>query len=247
MMGGCVACSDGCKGCWAARTASTRLKNHPLYKGLTKDGKWTGEIRLCTDIKRMDILEQPLHWKRPRRIGVQFMGDLFHPSVNIGFLTHVFDTIQYAPQHTFLILTKRPKQALKMMWGRHDGGWRYFREDDYHKNIHFGVTICNQKEMWKYKILQDIPATNIWISFEPVLTEIVTHFETTLFRKPDFVVIGCESGPNRRPCKREWIKSLYDQCKAAGVEVMVKQMAENEDGTGKVCHDLKRIKAILGD
>jgi hypothetical protein len=55
----------------------------------------------------------------------------------------------------------------------------------------------------------------------------------------------CESGPNRRPCKREWIKSLYDQCKAAGVEVMVKQMAENEDGTGKVIHGLQAINEEL--
>jgi protein gp37 len=258
VIGGCSPCSVGCVNCWAARMASTRLKHHPLYKSLTKNGKWTGEIRFCTDIGRADILEQPLHWGSCN-IGVQFMGDLFHPKVPDRFLGDVFEVIRKTPTHTFMILTKRLErmsQAARSLVYSH--GEKYFR------HVQWGVTICNQKEAdEKIPILLSIPGKR-WVSFEPFLGEIdfsdyLTDYlgaetcaygemhrnrtcECMFLYKPDFVVIGCESGPKRRPCKREWIISLVEQCKAAGVPWMVKQ---REIG-GKVCHDPEICRKELG-
>lgn len=121
-------------------------------------------------------------------------------------------------------------------------------------NVHLGATICNQKEMdEKGPILLSIPAAHHWISFEPLLGPIEVHTgsRSYLWGNPyvkaiDFAVIGCESLGNKkpgRPCKREWILSLVEQCKAAGVPYTVKQ----REIDGKVCHDLQRIKAELGD
>jgi len=231
---GCSPCSPGCLNCYASRAACGRfLKNHPLYKGLAVNGKWTGEIRTCFDIDRPDILDKPLHWKKPRRIFIGNMGDLFHPKIDIGFLTHVFDVIEQCPQHKFLILTKRPSQALRMMWGKHGKGWRYFGKNDYHANIHFGATICNQAEQNKNAlILSAIPAARKWHSYEPLLgpIDIVSGMDML----PDWVAVGCESGPNRRPCKLDWMIDVVEQCQAAGVPVFVKQVPIN----GQVSHDM---------
>ncbi|MEE9354764.1 MAG: DUF5131 family protein [Methylococcaceae bacterium] len=144
-------------------------------------------------------------------------------------------------------------------------------------NVHLGVTICNQKEAdEKIPILLSIPAAHRWISVEPMLEPVdlkqvdfwdedahwiadtlTGHAECINSISPsgvvddaaklDQVIIGCESGPNRRPIARKHIKDLYEQCNDADVDVMVKQMAENEDGTGKVIHDLAWIKRMLGD
>lgn len=101
--------SEGCLHCAAERVAAGRLKNHPLYKGLTKNGKWTGEIRTCLDIGRPDILEKPLHWRNPRIIFPCFMGDLFN--LPFEFIDKIMAVIALCPQHTFLILTKQPKET----------------------------------------------------------------------------------------------------------------------------------------
>ena len=247
---GCSPCSPGCENCYAAEIASGRfLKDHPLYKGLAVNGKWTGEVRTCFDIDRPDILDLPLRWKKPKVIFWGNMGDMFHPRMEIGFLTHLFDVIKQCPQYKHLILTKRPKQALKMMWGKQGSGWSYFGKGDFHKSIHFGATICNQDEADSLiPILLRIPAAHRWLSVEPMLGPVdlwkadyptpdgcgkqgaVTSWPGGV----DRVVIGCESGPKRRPCKIEDMINLVNQCKAAGVPVFVKQVNIN----GRVSHDM---------
>ena len=230
--GGCSKCSSGCQGCYAIRQI-WRLAHNPAtgdrYKGLVEkvDGKyqWTGKVKLFED-----RLDQPLHWRQPRSVFVNSRSDTFHPDVNIGFLTHVFDAIEQCPQHKFLILTKRPERTLKMMWGKHGEGWRYFGDDDFHKNIYLGTTICNQAEKVKGDILRTIPAAYRWWSIEPLLENLgYLNLEGV-----DWLVVGCESGPNRRPCKIEWMIDVVEQCKAAGVKVLVKQVSIN----GKVSHNM---------
>lgn len=103
---GCAIVSPGCTNCYAMRLAGTRLKHHPSRAGLTVDGKagpvWAGEVRL-----NEDWLDQPLRWKRPRRIFVCAHGDLFAEGVPDAWIDQVFAVMALAPQHTFQVLTKR--------------------------------------------------------------------------------------------------------------------------------------------
>lgn len=103
---GCSVISPGCQRCYAMKLAGGRLRNHKSRRGLTTDSKagavWTGEVRLIKE-----WLDQPLHWKRPRRIFVCAHGDLFHENVSDAWIDQVFAVMALSPQHTFQVLTKR--------------------------------------------------------------------------------------------------------------------------------------------
>ena len=233
---GCTKCSPGCDNCYAEKMAKRlACMGQEKYQAVTGYvGEWThwlGEV-YC-DNKALEI---PLHWRFPRRILVPSMGDLFHEKVPFEFIEKIIATIESCPQHDFLILTKRPHITAEYFNGL---GKRF--ELSCCPNIHLGVTICTQKEMKKYEVLANMPAAKIWISFEPLLSGIATYFDTGEYRKPDWVVVGCEKIGQKpgRECKPEWIKSIVDQCKAAGVKCFVKQMEVN----GKVVHDLAKMPA----
>jgi len=110
---GCSVVSPGCTNCYAMKEAH-RLGNalgQEKYRGLTKvvNGKpvWTGEVRLWPA-----ALDQPLRWKRPRRIFVNSMSDLFHEGLRDDQIDQVFAVMALASQHTFQVLTKRPERML---------------------------------------------------------------------------------------------------------------------------------------
>lgn len=253
---GCTPISVGCENCWSAAMAA-RFKNQP-----TINGHFNGQIKL-----REDRLHEIIDRKKPTTWTI--WNDLFHKDVNDGFLGDVFEVIRKTPQHTIMILTKRAERMAKVAKMLTDGhGAKYFN------HVQWGATICNQPEAdEKIPILLQIPAAHRWASVEPILgpidltnTEIPNtssagfrnykcsplhiregRYEYANLGPIDFVIIGCESGPERRPCKREWIVDLVKQCKAAGVKYMVKQMVlDSEDGVGKVCHDPEKCeKEIL--
>ena len=237
---GCTKIAAGCKNCYAERMA-TRLATMPLqsyYRHVVQNGKWNGDV-YCLENR----LSKPLHWRKPRKIFVCSMSDLFHEKVNIGFLTHVFDTIKACPQHIFQLLTKRPSRALEMMWGPHGNGWRYFGEGDYHKNIHFGVSCSTQADL--NRMAEDffpIPAAVRFLSLEPLLEPIRldgVFIKQRIGHSPGYFldvrpglhwcVIGCESGSGARPCKDEWVISIVNQCNEAipRIPVFTKQLARD--------------------
>lgn len=118
---GCTPVSPACDNCYAARMAA-RMCRHPnpkiarLYAGLTDAaGKWTGKINL-----NPEAMEKALRWKRPRRIFVGSMTDLFHEAVPDSFLDQIFTDMALAQQHTFILLTKRPERMLHYIQGVHD-------------------------------------------------------------------------------------------------------------------------------
>jgi protein gp37 len=102
---GCSPVSEGCDHCYAARQASRFSGPSQLYEGLAHDGKWTGVIRCVPE-----ALSIPIRWRKPRRIFVNSMSDLFHPDVPNDFIAAVFGVMAACPQHTFQVLTKRPKR-----------------------------------------------------------------------------------------------------------------------------------------
>jgi protein gp37 len=106
---GCSVVSPGCTHCYAMQLAGTRLQHHPSRKGLTVDSKagpvWNGQVRF-----NAEWLDQPLRWKRPRKIFVCAHGDLFHESVPDAWIDQVFAVMALCPQHVFQVLTKRPER-----------------------------------------------------------------------------------------------------------------------------------------
>ena len=233
--GGCTPVSTGCLNCAAARAAQRCVHfGNKKYAGLVKKGKWTGEVRLYPD-----ELEKPLHWKRPRMIFVDFMSDLFHESVPFEFIDKVHAAMIMAIRkgyyHTYQVLTKRPKRMLKYYSSNRRPQLYKILERDYEELTGFyginwpfpclwlGVTAENQ-EMYdkRWEIARQIPASTLFVSMEPLLSRI--DFTSGHDELPDWVIIGCESGPGARECKIEWVRDLVGQCQAASVPVFVKQL-----------------------
>ena len=253
---GCTKCSPGCLNCYAERMAC-RLAGMGA-KGynegiLTAKGQWTGNVK-CLE----SALNKPLHWKKPRRIFVCSMSDLFHPKVPFEFIHKVFSVTQEAWWHKYLILTKRPKRLLEFTQtcARHDkygqliepgtGKYYHYRMAWPHDNVHIGVSISNQAEADEkipilLQIPAQIPATVRWLSIEPMLGGIKLKWNIVypsqrcsahIRNEPppkgvDWVVVGCESGPKRRPFSLTWAQSIVKQCKVASVPVFVKQIIGN--------------------
>lgn len=123
---GCEVVSPGCTNCYAMKLAGTRLKHHPSRAGLTKPSRsgpvWTGEVRFNDG-----WLEQPLRWRKPRRIFVAAHGDLFHENVPDEVLDKVFAIMALCPQHQFQVLTKRPERMREYLTpkGRHHAATDY--------------------------------------------------------------------------------------------------------------------------
>jgi protein gp37 len=160
---GCSKVSPGCDNCWAAKAAWLHYHH-----------AWDGNIRLFPE-----RLQQPLHWRKPRKIAVCLMGDLFHENVPNEFILKVFETMAYAKQHTFQILTKRPKRMNYLLAYREDG----LRCDsaEHHRllctmplpNVHLGVSCENQAAAdERIPLLLQTPAAVRFVSAEPLLSPI---------------------------------------------------------------------------
>ena len=99
--------SAGCEHCYA-ETMAHRLAamGQERYKGLTVLGKagprWSGEARLVPD-----VLDKPLHWRKPRMVFVNSMSDLFHEDIPFDYIAAVFGVMASAPHHTFHVPKKR--------------------------------------------------------------------------------------------------------------------------------------------
>ena len=243
---GCTKIAAGCKNCFA--DAMTRR----FWK------QWGCEsppnhfkVRL-----HPERLEQPLHWRKPRRIFVCSMSDLFHEQVPFAFVDRVFAAMINCKRHTYQLLTKRPQRALDYYVGRN---WRHDLS-----HIHLGVSCSTQADVNKnIPLLMQIPAAVRFVSLEPYIAPVdlekyLQPVECVLCdydacpdrgdsecrmvgnvpsRKLDQVIVGCESMPGGRAgrhCDIEWVRSIVRQCKEAGTACFVKQIEIN----GKVSHDI---------
>ena len=202
---GCTRVSTGCENCYAERLAAGRLRSHPSRQGLTDEhGRWNGEVRL-----NEQWLDQPLRWKRPRRIFVCAHSDLFHPAVHGEWINKVFRIMRRSDRHQFQVLTKRPERMRDYVRPR-------VRLPDH---IWLGVSIEDQRTAdERLPLLLDTPAAVRWVSAEPLLGPVC-------LAGMDWVVVGGESGPGARPMDPRWARGIRDQCAAAGTPFFLKQMA----------------------
>lgn len=238
---GCSPISAGCERCYAARFAKRLVGRY----GYPKDEPF----RVTLHPER---LEEPLKWKKPRRVFVNSMGDLFHEDVPGRFINEIWMVMRNAIQHTYLILTKRPEQMLA--WTRAAArakGWPI--NEIWPDNVWLGITAENQQAADdRIPILLEIPAAVRFVSCEPLLGPInlsnirdgkgrldalrgVIVYPTGdpqyteqgyPCRKLDWVICGGETGPNARPMHPDWVRNLRDQCRDAGIPFFFKGWGE---------------------
>ena len=207
---GCTKVSPGCDHCYAESIAHRFAGTKAYPNGF--------DVTLRPE--RLDI---PLRWKRPRRVFVNSMSDLFHDAVPESYIGRVWEVMARCPQHTFQILTKR--HARMRSWMRHNTVL---------PNVWLGVSVENQQ--WadiRIPALLDTPAAVRFLSCEPLLgpVEIRSLLDWRYTGeahhvRPDWVIVGGESGPGARPMRAAWARSLRSQCESAGVPFLFKQWGE---------------------
>lgn len=214
----CARVSDGCKNCWHLRMAKRHAGNHTFSAGRRSAYSGHGPV---LDEREMGA---PSRVKKPSKIALQLMGDVFHESIADEWLSVIFAQMYNAHHHTFMVLTKRPERMRQWMEWYWNGGNNTLAID----NIWLGVSVENQKTADKrIPILLQTPASVRWISAEPLL-EAVDIEEPGI----DLCVVGGESGPGARPFDIAWARSIRDQCKSAGTAFYMKQVGERPNDCG---------------
>jgi len=226
----CTKCSPGCENCYAERLN--------IWRGTGLPFRQRDDVDWYVDLSVFDALP-----KKPLTVFVQNMSDLFHESAPDAMIDDVFQRV-FADTHghRFLFLTKRARRMHEYFQQYEDWGGG----SDIDKDIYLGLTVCNQKEAnEKIPTFLQMPGKK-WLSIEPMLEGIDIGYYlhdcpeqysdgewTQTCERPDWIVVGCESGPKRRECKLEWIADIVRQCDSARVPVFVKQVEIN----GRVSHN----------
>ena len=237
----CEKVSSGCANCYAETFNGRRLPGGGTGLAYTKRSRELVETYL--DEK---VLAAPLRWRKPRRVFVCSMTDLFGEWVSDEQIDRVFAVMALASSSTFMVLTKRAERMRGYVLGA-DG--REIRLDipgavldrepfDWPlPNVWLGVS-CEDQATADERIphLLATPAAVRFVSaepllgpidlmrFPPVLTNMKEAVVDTDQHGVDWVIVGGESGPGARPCNVRWVRSSVEQCREAGVAPFVKQL-----------------------
>ncbi len=243
---GCTRVSEGCRNCYAERMAARLSGPGRAYHGLvrsTRDGpRWTGKIGYPED-----VLRAPLHWRKPRKVFVNSMGDLFHEDIPDEKIDNVFAVMAWADHHIYQILTKRAERMrdyVNGVFGRYGdindaaravtgldhiavlptqrhgmvpGGWPL-------RNVWLSVSAEDQPTAdERIPFLYETASAVRGVSLEPLLGPIDLHLSSHKEKELHWCIVGGESGPGARPMRPDWARSLRDQCHAAGIPFFFKQ------------------------
>lgn len=153
---------------------------------------WTGKVKFDGS-----ALSSPLKWRKPKRIFVNSMSDLFQTRVPERFIRQVWDVMEQANWHTFQILTKRPDRMGNVLSA---GKFPTL------KNVWLGTSVENQESVERISISQETPAHLRFISFEPLIGPIIEPNLSSVH----WAIFGGESGPGARPMEHWWVEELRD-------------------------------------
>jgi protein gp37 len=199
---GCTKVSPGCKFCYA-ETFSERFRGvpgHPFEQGF--------DLRLVPD-----KLEQPILWRRPRKIFVNSMSDLFHEGISADYIARVGEVMHRADWHLFQVLTKRHARMLELL----SGELRWMADLP---NVAYGVSVENRAYgVPRIESLRQTPARIRFLSVEPLLEDL----GSLDLRGIDWVIVGGESGAGARPMLRDWVVRIRRECRTQRVPFFFKQ------------------------
>jgi protein gp37 len=206
---GCTKLSAGCKYCYADRMAKRlQAMGSPNYRN---------GFKITLHEHMLDI---PFTWKKPRKVFVNSMSDLFHPEVPGDFIHRVFDVMVQCPQHQFQVLTKRPERVAQMS-----------DELLWQENIWMGTSVEDLRVISRIDHLRKADAETRFLSLEPLLGPLPNLNLAGIH----WVIVGGESGPKARPIDSEWVTDIRDQCLEAGVPFFFKQWGgRNKKKTGRL-------------
>lgn len=231
---GCSLASDECANCYAQSIARRFSGPGQPFEGLiNKHGKWNGAMRQAPE----HTLYEPLTWRKPTRVFVNSMTDLFHENAPFEWVDRIFAIMALCPRHTFIILTKRAERMREYLskdgslvrgraWEmlgrlpkyRHEGlmtrPWPL-------PNVILGVSVGRREFLSRIDHLRETPAAVRMVSFEPLLEDLG---ELDL-RGIHWAVTGSESGGGARLCSLDWVRNIRDQSVAARTAFFYKQHA----------------------
>ena len=222
---GCTLASEGCSNCYAMRMAARlQAMGHEKYRGTTRKSGgryvWTGRVNLDAS-----SLVAPLEWRKPKRIFVNSMSDLFHPNVPDDFIKRVWNVMAQCPQHHFQVLTKRPDRMADLFSRK---------ELSVLTNVWLGTSVESASVSERVQHLVAIRGATLFVSFEPLIAPI----EEIDLRGVHWAIIGGESGPRARPMDEGWVERLYAICRRDDVAFFFKQWGgKNKKAAGRLLHD----------
>lgn len=224
---GCRKISSGCEHCYAESMAR-RLKGmgRKAYQTVVDEHGWTGKVGCQLD----QIRHIP---GRGKMVFVGSMTDLFLPDHRRYDLDAVFGAMLAQRQHTFQVLTKRPRCMAAYFDGVQDSHAFCGEPTPFPAaNIWLGVTVEDNAWKGRIDILRSIPAALRFVSLEPLLgyVDVTEHLgphsshDSQRSDWIDWVIVGAETGPTRRYCETRWVRDLVCQCYDYGVPVFVKAL-----------------------
>jgi protein gp37 len=206
---GCNKVSQGCKFCYA-EVMARRLK-------AMGQEKYRNGFKLTLHEEALKI---PYTWKTSKIVFVNSMSDLFHKDIPLDFIIRVFKVMNENPQHVFQVLTKRA-----------DILYEYDKKLNWTHNIWMGVSVENEKELWRVDYLKKTKAKTKFLSLEPLIGPLTK----LKLNEIDWVIVGGESGRKPRPMKPEWVYEIFEMCEKADVKFFFKQWGgTNKKKTGRI-------------
>ena len=222
---GCSIVTAGCTNCYAMRMAA-RLEAMGVekYAGLTRSSggrpKWNGAVTLDHG-----ALALPGKWKKPRRVFVNSMSDLFQEGVPEEFISLVWRAMGESSQHTFQILTKRPERMAKVLANP---------QFSVLPNVWLGTSVEDARVLERLDHLRDTPAAVRFVSFEPLLGSV----REASLDGIHWAIVGGESGPGARPMNPAWVDEIHALCLDSAVAFFFKQWGgQNKKVTGRTYLD----------